>query len=114
MFITTRGMINADESVHARGIFPDECMICKKKYLKVKQKTQPLTKIITKTVEKMLKDAELLADDRAMLLAVIDVDVIAKEFKKYDKCYREYTKVAGEDLVTKKRVWMISVVITTL
>ena len=40
-----------------RSLCPEMCMICKKKDLKVKHSRQLQSKIITKTSEKMLKEA---------------------------------------------------------
>ena len=32
-------------------------------------------------------------NDEQMLLIINDVDLIAKEYKKHDKCYRDYTRI---------------------
>jgi hypothetical protein len=66
------------ESSHPRGIFPDMCMICKKKTLKVNQKSQHLTKIVTKTAENTLKQAASIRNDTEMLIEVGETDLIAK------------------------------------
>ena len=68
------------------------CMICKKKALKVNKKSQPLTKIVTKTAEKTLREAANLKNDTEMVIEVRDTDLIAKEFQKHEKCYHEYTR----------------------
>ena len=36
-------------------------------------------------------------NDTLMLLAITGVDLIAKESKKHDKCYRDYTRIIYED-----------------
>ncbi len=58
------------------------CMICKKKDLKVRGKQRPLSKIITTTAEKTLKEAAIAQNDVQMILAVSETDLIAKEFQK--------------------------------
>ena len=42
--------------------------------------------------EKALIDAASLKDDTEMLLEITSVDLIAKEFQKHEKCYRNYTR----------------------
>ena len=79
----------------ARGLFPNQCMICKKETVKVRQKRQPLSKIITKFVENTLKQAAECRKDQEMLFAV-QVDLIAKEFQRHEYCCREYTRVLWE------------------
>ena len=37
-----------------------------------------------------------------MLLEIHEVDLIAKEFKKHDKCYRNYTRLIYENLEHEK------------
>ena len=39
-----------------------------------------------KKVAEMIKDKEVLLD-------ITEVDLVAKEFKRHDKCYRDYTRV---------------------
>ena len=53
---TTRQHPGPEQS-RPRGLFPDLCMICKKKVIKVNQKKQQLTKVVTETAEKTIKDA---------------------------------------------------------
>lgn len=93
---TVRGTsLDADEA-RPRGIFPDLCMICKKKTLKVNNKRQQITKIVTKTAKRTLKASAHVRDDKDMVVAVAETDLIAKEFQKHEKCYREYTRVVME------------------
>ena len=68
-------------------------MICKKKDLKVKGVRQPLSKIITDTAERTLKEAAIAQNYLQMIIAVSETDLIAKEFQKHDKCYLDYTRV---------------------
>ncbi len=77
-----------------RQLFPNECMICSKQRIKVRGKFQFPTKILTKTAEDTLKRSATLRKDEPMIAAVTDVDLIAKEFSKHEKCYLDYTRVA--------------------
>ena len=89
---TTKGLSSKEEIAPASPRFPDICMICKKKTLKVNQKAQPLTKVLTKTAEKTIKEAATLNNDTEILLQIMGMDLIAREFQKHEKCYREYTR----------------------
>lgn len=88
----SKELFSKQETAPPSRLFPDICMICKKKTLKVNQKAQPLTKIVTKTAEKALIEAATLNNDTKMLLEITDIDLIAKEFQKHEKCYRDYTR----------------------
>ena len=68
-------------------LFPSACGICKKDVIKLKGVKQYTTHIVTKT---MKKAAELHQDDD-MLRRIQAEDLIAREFKKHENCYREYT-----------------------
>ena len=83
-------------SVDSRGRFPDHCMICKKTAIKVRGKRQVLSNIVTKSAESTLKQAAKLRNDQEMLIAVQDVDLIAKDFQRREYCYREYTRLVWE------------------
>ncbi len=97
---TRRGTSSSAEEIpreiRPRGLFPDICMICKKKTIKVNNKRQSKTKIVTKTAERTLKSAAHARDDKDMIVAVAETDLIAKEFRKHEKCYRDYTRVVRE------------------
>ena len=90
---TTRGCLPNAEASITRGLFPEMCMICKKKDLKVKHSLQSLSKIVTKTSEKTLKEAAFARNDKEMIIAVSQTDLIAKEFQKHEKCYLDYTRI---------------------
>ena len=75
--------ISLENEIRPRGLFPDLCMICKKKTLKVNNKRQPITKIVTKSAERTLKASAHVRDDRDMVVAVAETDLIAKEFQKH-------------------------------
>ena len=68
-------------------------MICKKKDLKVKGVRRQLSKIITDTAERTLREAAIAQNDLQMIVAVRKTDLIAKEFQKHHKCYLDYTRV---------------------
>ena len=93
-----RNALRTDECPNrdSRGRFPDHCMICKKTAIKVKGKRQVLTKIVTKSAEITLKQAAKLRNDEEMLIAVQDVDLIAKDFQRHEYCYREYTRLVWD------------------
>ena len=88
--------------IRPRGLFPSICMICKKKSIKINNKRQPLTKVMTKTAEMTLKAAAQAWDDKDMIASVHETDLIAKEFQKHEKCYREYTRIVRESVSQSK------------
>ena len=85
-----------------RGIFPDICMICKKKKIKVGERDYYTTRILTCNAEETFKNGARLKSDKGMLLEIHEVGLIAKEFKKQDKCYRDYTRLIYENLEQEK------------
>ena len=89
---TTRQTQSA-QATSSRGLFPNVCMVCKKKDLKVKGVRQPLSKIVTETAERKVQEAAKARNDLEMIGAITGTDLIAKEFQKHEKCYLEYTRV---------------------
>ncbi|CAB3984608.1 Hypothetical predicted protein [Paramuricea clavata] len=83
----------SDEATGSRGLFPNICMICKKKELRVKSVRQSLSRIVTDTAERTLKEAAIAHNDLEMMTAVTETDLKAKEFQKHEKCYLDYTRV---------------------
>ena len=61
-----------------RGIFPDICMICKKKKIKVRGRDYYATRILTRNAEETFKKAAQLKSYEGMLLEIHEVDLIAK------------------------------------
>ena len=53
---------------------------------------QSLSKIVTEAGESTLKESAKVRDHYDMIIVVSETDLIAKEFKKHEKCYLEYTK----------------------
>ena len=76
-----------------RGLFGNHCMICKKLQIKVGPKFQLPKKILTIEASNSITKAAEMTKDEELLLEIADVDLIAKEFKRHDKCYRDYTRV---------------------
>ena len=77
-------------------------MICKKKKKKGRRRDYYTIRILTRNAEKTFKKAAQLKNDERMLLEIHEVDLIAKEFKKHDKCYRNYTRLIYENLEQEK------------
>ena len=109
---TTKALSSMEEIAPASPRFPDICMICKKKTLKVNHKAQPLTKTLTKTAKKTIKEAATLNNDTEyteMLLQITGMDLIAREFQKHEKCYPEYTRhKKTEQLVATMMLYSLS------
>ena len=85
-----------------QGIFLDICMICKKKKIKVGGRDYYTTRILTWNAEETFKNAANLKSDKGMLLEILEVGLIAKEFKKHNKCYRDYTRLFYENVEQEK------------
>ena len=77
-------------------------MICQKKIVKFRGKDCHITPIVTVDAKKRLKNAAAAKNYERM--AVNGVDLIAKEFKKHDKCYRDYTRVLYDDASKTKEL----------
>ena len=76
-----------------RGKFGANCGICKKRQRKVGPKYQYPKPIRTTDADKNLKEAAKLRKDETLLLEIHEVDLIVKEFKNHEKCYRDYTRI---------------------
>ena len=77
---TTRASSQNAITVRSAGIFPSICMICKKKDIKVKEIRQSLSKIVTETAERTIKQAAVARSGLEMITAATETDLIAKEF----------------------------------
>ena len=73
--------------------FGENCGIYKKRQRKVGPKYQYPKPIRTTDAEKNLKEAAKLRKDETFLLEIHEVDLISKEFKNHEKCYRDYTRI---------------------
>lgn len=79
-----------------RGMFPDYCMICRKKVIKVNGKKQYPQLVLTTTAENSIQKAAKIRDDLEMLRIVEEEKLIAKEFKRHEKCHKDYTRVISK------------------
>ena len=93
---TEKQISNLNETNETQ-LFPSYCMICKKHRIKVKGKDQYPTHIRTHTAQESIKKAASLSNDFDMLGQIDGVCLIAKEFKKHEKCYRDYTRAVFGD-----------------
>ena len=66
-------------------------MICKKRQIKVGHKCQLPKKLLTLDAANNIKKAAEIIEDEELLLEITEVDLVAKYFKRHDKCYRDYT-----------------------
>ena len=71
-------------------LYPKECTICKRYLRKVNQKQQKPKQLLTFVAQETIKAAAKVHDP-AMYAEIHDLNLIAKEFKYHDKCYREFT-----------------------
>ena len=85
-----------------RGIFPGIFMTCKKMKIKVTGNDYYTTRILTQNAEETMKKEAQPENNEGMLLEIHEVDLIAKEFKKHNKCYRDYTRLIYENLEQEK------------
>ena len=68
-------------------------MICKKHQIKVGHKFQLPKKLLTLDAANNIKKAAEMTEDEELLFEITKVDLVAKEFKRHDKCYCDYTRV---------------------
>ena len=82
-----------NQPLHPTGdiLFPDYC-ICNKKRITVRKQIQHPIKIVTSIAEKKIKSAAELKQDFRLLGLIRAVDLIAKAFQKYHKCYADYPR----------------------
>eukprot|EP00794_Sanderia_malayensis_P001775 gene1775-1977_t len=74
-----------------RDVFPKECNFCKRWRVKRKQAiSMPIT-ITTKMAEERIKRAAESKDEQ-LFYEIKDMDLIAKEFKYHDFCYKDFTR----------------------
>ena len=73
------------------NVFPKECNFCKKWRVKRKQTIATPITITTKMAEERIKQAAE-SKDEELFFAIKDMDLIAKEFKYHDFCYKDFTR----------------------
>jgi len=64
-----------------RGLFDENCTICKNYQIKLGQCFQKPKKLVTLEAANNVKKAAEVSKDEAMLLQIAEVDLVAKEFK---------------------------------
>ena len=79
-------------------MLPSCSYFCKKNRITVNKSEGKPTNILTNEAQESLKKAATLKNDYVILGAgaIKDVDLIAAEFKKHRKCYREYARILSE------------------
>jgi hypothetical protein len=86
------------------NLFPDICMKCKSSNpITIKGKKQYPKNITTISACESIKRAALLQDDKELILLVANEDLIAKEFKMHEKCYRDYTSICTKENATPNK-----------
>ena len=75
------------------SLFPPMCMICKSKTMKVSGKKQFPKKLLTFDAAEQIKRAAEKRHDDKLLVEIAGQDLIAREFQKHEKCYRDYTRI---------------------
>ena len=73
-------------------MYPKECYVCKKYQVKSKQKTWFPVTIATEQASKRSKDKAESMYGKSLHYEIKDIDLIAKEFKYHQHCYREFTR----------------------
>ena len=80
------------DSVDSRGVYPKECNFCKKYRVKRQQKHHLPITVSTLQAVNTIKQAAEANEDQSLFFEIKDVDLIAKEFKYHDFCYKEYKR----------------------
>ena len=75
-------------SSNERWLSGDNCMICKMHQITVGHKFQLPKKLLTLDAENNIKKAAEMTEDEELLLEITGVDLVVKEFKRHDECYR--------------------------
>eukprot|EP00794_Sanderia_malayensis_P019309 gene19309-21233_t len=97
------------DSTDARGVYPKECNFCKKYRIKRHQKHYYPTTISTlqhntfntfQQAVSTIKQAAEANEDQSLYFEIKDLDLIAKEFKYHNSCYKEYTRKEKVSLST--------------
>eukprot|EP00794_Sanderia_malayensis_P014842 gene14842-biopygen11931 len=75
-----------------RGVYPKECNFCHKYRVKRQQKHHLPITVSTHQAVMTIKQAAEANEDQSLFFEIKDLDLIAKEFKYHDFCYKEYTR----------------------
>ena len=80
----------------SRDLYPKECNLCNKdRIMRNSKYLFPIT-ISTQQTVKTTKDAAKAKEDQKLFFEIKDLDLIAKEFKYHDACFREYTRKSDQ------------------
>jgi len=77
------------------GVFPVQCIFCKKVQRKKGQTEEGLMSCETKQAETTIKDAAKARNDHELLASIASIDFVAKEVKYHHSCRRLYIKLAS-------------------
>ena len=94
-------VLNVSEEHSTRNIYPKECNLCKRYRIKRSGRHLLPTTISTQQAVNTIKEAAEAKEDQSLYYEIKDLDLIAKEFKYHDVCYREFTR--KEDITHEKR-----------
>ena len=73
-------------------MYPEECNFCKKYQIKRQQKIYfPIT-VCTEQAVNTIKQAAEASEDQTLFFEIEDSDLIAKEFKYHECCYKDFTR----------------------
>ena len=75
------------------SIHPKTCYFCKKDIVKYKSKIRRLITIATDQASNTTIESAKTMNDKSTYYEIKDIDLIAKEFKYHEHCYREFTRV---------------------
>ena len=74
------------------NVYPKECNFCSKYRIMKKNKIHfPITVCTEKAVQ-TIKEAAGSKEDQSLFFKIKDADLIAREFKYHESCYKEYTR----------------------
>lgn len=74
------------------NVYPKECNFCKKFRIMKKNKVHfPIT-VCTENAVQTIKESAESKEDQNLFFEVKDADLIAREFKYHESCYKEYTR----------------------
>eukprot|EP00794_Sanderia_malayensis_P002318 gene2318-2668_t len=92
----------SSEESHSRGIYPKECNFCHKYRNKRKQQHfYPIT-IATEQAANTLKQAAEENEDQHLFFEIKDIDLIAKEFRYHESCYKNFTRKGKKSVKSTK------------
>ena len=88
---------------HVSNVYPKECNFCKKYRTMKKNKIHFPKTLCTDKAVQTIKDAAQSKEHQSLCFEIKDADLIAREFKYNENCYKEYTrktilKQAGNEL----------------